>query len=303
MPSARPSTRSGGAAIGRGKHVTGGKAQPFGLGPAVVVPLVVLAIVAGVLFDRFVLLRMTAGLWRVGPTVTEEQLDRPMASYTLDGAQQQVSVRDALCYMGSLDQARLADGTYRSPSVEDALAVARSRILVSHAEKLGLVATDEDMAVYAQEEFGTSDLAVIASEFGMDEETATALMREAALMGVLRNAAVGEGPGSLPAEPEQPDPGEEVSRLPKYASYVLGLAGEEWDEAAGGWASPDGRYAQALADYEVTADGATYEAAMQAYYVACQVHVEQEASWNAAWTDYVNELLGASGFEVSTLGL
>ena len=86
-----------------------------------------------------------------------------------------------------------------------------------------------------------------------------------------------------------------------YATYIIELAGDEWDAQADTWASPDGPFAKALSRFDISSKGATYEAATEAYYVAYQLYTEQASSASAVWTDYVNGVLSNATMNVYTL--
>ena len=86
-----------------------------------------------------------------------------------------------------------------------------------------------------------------------------------------------------------------------YATYIIELAGDEWDAQADTWASPDGPFAKALSRFNISSKGATYEAATEAYYVAYQLYTEQASNASAVWTDYVNGVLSNATMNVYTL--
>ena len=273
----------------------------------VVIALMVVSLLAGCVIGGYLLGRFTGG--PLGMTATskvslsEGELDDVVATYVLDGERYELTYRDAIMENGSLDSAKRSDGSYRVPSAESVLAVARSRVITAEAERQGITVTDEDVNAYAESTFGTTDLSTIASAYGMDQDAAGVLLREAALMARLRDQVLSETVGEEPQPPAEPETGEEVTMLPEYAAYVIELAGDEWDAEAGTWASSDGPFASSLADYEITADGATYEAARQAYYTAYQQHVALQADYSAQWTDYVNGLLGHAAITISSLSM
>ena len=108
-------------------------------------------------------------------------------------------------------------------------------------------------------------------------------------------------PGEAPNPPAEPSGDDPAAATEEYASYIFSFAGDEWNGERGIWASEDGPYATALADYEVTADGASYEAAQAAYYVAYQEYTTKQTEVSQKWSDYVNELLGNSSIQIYTL--
>jgi hypothetical protein len=87
----------------------------------------------------------------------------------------------------------------------------------------------------------------------------------------------------------------------EYADYIIALAGDEWDKTKGTWASTDGPYYAVLSSYQITPEGASYEAATMAYYVAYQEFVEASSGNTEAWTEYVNGLLSKASIVIYTM--
>ena len=233
-------------------------------------------------------------------SLTEQQLDKPIGTYVIDGETFEITARDAIAQQSSLEAMRNEDGTYAVPSTESVLAAARTAVLMREVEARGITVTDDELVTYAQETFGTSDFAQLGTTFSMDEETLKARLRESCATAKLRSLVVSE-PVAAPEPPTPPEEGKEGELMSEYADYIINLVGDEWDSAKGDWASPDGTYAQALHDYEVKADGSTYDAATTAYNVAYQLYSANTTSPEVQWTEYVNTLLAKAKFSVSTI--
>lgn len=271
------------------------------------------ALVLGLLLGRFVLGGggvSSAGRSLAGKTaVTEAELDYPIATFTFNGKTEEISIRDAILQSNPLEAMLDAEGNYHLPSAENALAVARSRIIEREAQSRGITITDEDLAAYAEQMLGSSDYSAIAASYGMEEEAVIELLRSSAITSRLHDDVVGTVTSVMPAAPDYPMPNpedevtEEAMTTPTkaYADYIIELAGDEWDVDSGTWVSPDGTYATALASYEITPEGATYEAAQTAYYVAYQLYAQSASSGTEQWTAYVNGLLSNANIEISTL--
>lgn len=293
-----------------------------GLSMPVIIGGACAALVLGVLIGRFALGGGAAGgsSALAGKTaVAESQLDTALATYTYGGKTGTVTVRDAILQTSTLESAVDAEGNYTIPAADRALTVARNRIIEEEAVNRGITVTDEDLAAYSTETLGTDDFASIAASYGMDEETVKELLRSSAVMTKLRDSVVEDAGGATaPEAPEAPatktetvvneETGEEettevedTAPTKAYADYIIALAGDEWDSTNGTWASPDGPYATALASYEVTPEGATYEAANAAYYVAYQVYSQAQTDVSTQWADFVNGLLSNATITISTL--
>ena len=233
-------------------------------------------------------------------SITEAELDSAVATYVIDGEVFEVTAREALAQQSSLDAARNADGGYIMPSAESVISAVRTALLMRDAEAKGITVTDEEVVAYAQETFGTDDLASLAAAYTMDQETLTNRLRESATMAKLRVAVVGEAP-EAPQAPAAPEEGKEAEPTADYAAYIIGLAGDEWDAEHGIWSEEGGDYATALKDYDVRADAATYDAAQTAYNVAYQLHSVAVTSASTQWTEYVNTQLSTASVALSSV--
>ena len=119
--------------------------------------------------------------------------------------------------------------------------------------------------------------------------------------GSLREEIVG---GELPTMPEAPtaaEEGKEAEVTKAYAEYIINIAGDAWDAKKKAWKEADGAYATALADSTFSADGASYNDAQTAYYVAYQIYSEAQNAVQTQWSDYVNGLLSQATITMNTL--
>ena len=234
--------------------------------------------------------RSTATLAGV-TSVDESGLDAAMGTYTVKGDRRTVTVRDAILETSTLDAAKNADGTYDVPSVDTVLSIARNDVLQADAEQRGLTATEEDAKQYAQKTLGTQDFAEIAAGYSMSQEQVVQLMTRSALLDKLRDQVVTTAAVGEPAPPAPAEAGKENEPQQQYATYIIGLVGDEWDANANSWARADGPYRQQLKDYTISNESATYAAAQAAYYVAYSQYSKVQQQVSTEWTDYVNTLL------------
>ena len=280
--------------------------------------IAVATLVVGVLIGYFALGGGAGGSLNKS-TVQEAELDKPVASFTYNGQKKDITSREVIEQNGSLDSAKDEEGNYSVPSADMVLQYARNQIIAAEADGKGIEVTDDDLTSYAEEMLGSSDFESIATSYGMDAETVKNLLRSTAKMNKLRDQVIGEtDAGEAPEAPKQPEvakaegeEGEEADQAaqeaankePKkeYADYIIKLAGDEWDSKKGTWKSKDGPFATALAEYEVKADGASYEAANAAYMLAYQNYSTKQSEVADKWTDYVNGLLGNSSISIYTL--
>ena len=254
-------------------------------------------------------------------TLAEADLDTVVATYTYNGATTSVTAREVIEHSSSLDAAKNEEGNYAVPAADAIISHVRNAIIVDAAEAEGLTVSDDDLKAYAEETLGSSDFASIGTSYNMDEKMVKELLRESALMNALREKIVGNEEVSMPdapAVPEYATTGEDGEPLDEeaatqaqqdayaavskeYADYIIALAGDEWDAKANGWKSEDSPYATALAEYEVSNDGASYNAAEAAYYVAYEQYSTQQTETQGKWTEYYNGILNNATISLSTL--
>lgn len=233
-------------------------------------------------------------------TLTEDQLDSVVATWTLDGATNKITARQAIESQYSLDTVKDENGTYPTPTADVILAYARNQVLLKEAEKRDVKIDDKELAAAAEDTLGTSDFSTIASQYQVTEDQAKEIVRQQVTIQKLYKTIVKDAP-TAPAAPEEPENGDSAAVSAEYAAYIIDLAGKEWDKEAGTWASPDGTYATALAGEEFTADSASYAQAQKAYAAAYQDYAKHAADSNQSWTEYVNALFAKA--DITLYGL
>lgn len=226
-----------------------------------------------------------------GATVTDDQLDRVLARYTCDGAERTMTVRDAIEGQYSLEAAKNDDGTYTVPSAEVVISDVRNELLVADAEQRGIEVSEDEMAEYAEDTLGVSDFETLAEQYQIDEDQAREIVRTNALINKLYEQIVpDESSMTAPTQPTAPADGDENASSADYATYIIGLLGDEWDAETGTWARTDGGMYAAIDGANFDGKTATYAQATAAFYVAYQDYYETASAAQQTWTDYVNGL-------------
>lgn len=236
-----------------------------------------------------------------GTTLTEDQLDYPVASYTYNGVVHVISAREVIMYGSSLEAAKNDDGTYTMPTADTVLSIVRTNALLEEAKNQGITVSDEEVSAYARQYSGTDDFDDIAQRYGIEVDEAKEQVTHAATLLKLKDKVTNGPIGDVPTAPDQPSDGNPDMTSVDYARYIIDLAGDEWDAEAGTWRDPDSPYALALAGYEVTNDSASYAAAQAAYAVAVQKYQQATQAASKTWTDYVNSVFGAADVHIGTL--
>ena len=234
-------------------------------------------------------------------TLQEADLDTVVARYTYKGQTYDITAREVITQSSSLDSAKNDDGSYTMPTADNIVDLARNQIMQKVVEAQGITVSDDDMDSYAQSYLGSTDYASIASQYGMDEDSVKDLVRQSCGLSKLRSTIVTQEIPTQPTAPTQPADGAEDTPTADYATYIINLAGDEWDSSTGTWKDSNSTYASALADYQITNDSATYAAAQAAYYVAYQQYASATQTASQQWTTYVNGELSGASIQIYTL--
>ena len=239
------------------------------------------------------------GTGSLGKTiVTEDELDTVMGHYTFDGESHDITIRNVIEEFTTVEAAVDANGTYAVPSTDDVLSYVRNHIILDEAAAREITVTDDDIASYCMDTYGTTDYDSIAAGVGVTTEVAMSQLRDAATMSQLRGQVVTTNPGAAPEAPEMSDDEDEATS--EYADYVLALVGDEWDSVNDTWASSEGPYYAALSTYPISNDAATYEAAYAAYSVAYQSWYNVYTQMTSEWTDFANSLFCQTSISIGT---
>lgn len=228
--------------------------------------------------------------------LSDADLSTVVARYSYDGKTHDVTANEVLVANGGA--VANTDGTYSLPSAEEIVAYIRQEILSSELDKQGISVSDDEADAYAEEAFGSSDYASLASSYNVSEDFIRSYIKTQARTQKAYQQISGESDQTAPDMPTMQDGDDDSTVRPEYAAYIIALAGDEWDSAAGTWKDSDGAYASALASYDVTADGASYAAAKAAYDVAYQDYVNAVSSGQAKWTEFTGNIYSNTSFSV-----
>lgn len=231
-------------------------------------------------------------------TLTEDQLDSTVASYSYNGKKSDITAREAIESQYSLDTVKDSDGNYTAPSADVILSYVRNKILLDAAEDEGITVSSKEMKKYAEDSIGTSDYKTMATQYGVSKDQAKQIVRQSATLQKLYKKKVGDSSANMPTAPTEPSDGNEETASKDYADYIINLAGDEWDSEKGTWKDADSTYAKAFADDAFTADSATYKQAMTAYYTAYQQYSSQASSASSKWTEYANGLYAKANISI-----
>lgn len=265
------------------------------------VAIAVVALVVGVLAGHYLLGSSGTVSLDGRTTLAASELDSTIATYTFDGQTTAVSAREVLVEAnGGADPSANDDGTYDIPTASTVLTYVQNEIILQDAEDRGITASDEDVDEFVEESFGT-DLATLASSWGIEEDAAREMVAEAVIMRKLQDSVASTTLPDLPDEPEAPADGEEDEPTAEYAQYIINLLGDEWDADADTWARTDGSYYATLSSYDISNDSATYAAATAAYGVAASEYQEAYTQISEELGDYSAALLSRATIQLGSL--
>lgn len=230
-------------------------------------------------------------------TLTEDQLDSTVASYSYNGKKSDITAREAIESQYSLDTVKDNDGNYTAPSADVILSYVRNQILLDAAEDEGITVSSKEMKKYAEDSIGTSDYKTMATQYGVSRirpSRSSASPRRCRSSTRRRRAIAPQAcrpprPSLLTAtrRPRARTTPTTSSTLPATS----GIARRALKDA-------DSTYAKAFADDAFTADSATYKQAMTAYYTAYQQYSSQASSASSKWTEYANGLYAKANISI-----
>jgi hypothetical protein len=290
------------------------------LGTGAWIGIAVATCVIGILIGKFMLGGSSAAINKT--SLTENELNTVVGTYTQGGSSKSITARQVIEMTSSLESSKTEDGNYKVPSADNILYAVRNSIAISEAESRGINPSDEDILNFAEQTLGQSpDFESIATSNNLDVDTVKKLLRDSYLIHELQNQIGGEMSATEPEYPTEPEyatkdeagenlPDDQVQKnrdearkkaTPEYATYIINLAGDEWDAENNKWKSEDGEYAKGLAEYQVTKDGATYEAAYAAYQIAYSKYSEAQSAYYESVTNYLSDLYAKSSINILTL--
>lgn len=236
-------------------------------------------------------------------TLSEGELNTPIASYTYNGQTKEVTAREVIENTSGLDAAKQSDGTYAVPAADKIIGYVRNALVVAEAQSQGISVSDQDVSDYMQTNFKTTDVSQIASAYKLSEDVAKKLINDAVIMKKYRDKVLTTKLPDAPQAPTAPEDGNSETTSQEYAQYIIGLAGDEWDDKNNTWASQDGDYYKQLSAYSISKDSASYAAAQTAYQVAMSKYSAVASKASQEWSQKINEILGKASIAVYSLAL
>lgn len=236
-------------------------------------------------------------------TLSEGELNTPIASYTYNGQTKEVTAREVIENTSGLDAAKQSDGTYAVPAADKIIGYVRNALVVAEAQSEGITVTDDEVNNYMQTNFKTTDVSQVASAYKLSEDVAKKLINDAVIMKKYRDKVLSIKLPDAPQAPTAPEDGNSETTSQEYAQYIIGLAGDEWDATNNTWASQDGDYYKQLSAYSISKDSASYAAAQTAYQVAMSKYSAVASKASQEWSQKINEILGKASIAVYSLAL
>ena len=236
-------------------------------------------------------------------TLSEGELNTPIASYTYNGQTKEVTAREVIENTSGLDAAKQSDGTYAVPAADKIIGYVRNALVVAEAQSQGISVSDQEVSDYMQTNFKTTDVSQGASAYKLSEDVAKKLINDAVIMKKYRDKVLTTKLPDAPQAPTAPEDGNSETTIQEYAQYIIGLAGDEWDATNNTWASQDGDYYKQLSAYSISKDSASYAAAQTAYQVAMSKYSAVASKASQEWSQKINEILGKASIAVYSLAL
>ncbi len=250
----------------------------------------ILGAVIGIFVYKSGIIGGSAG--HVAVNMAEGDLDKPIASYTYNGKNIQLTSREVFELNGtSIEVAKQEDGSYRAPAPEQIIAAMRDQILGKETEAQGIQVSDDEATEYVKSQLGFGSMDELAQYLGTDTENATKTAVRIASYDKLRQTIVPDSANlKMPEPPTEPEDGDRDAKTEAYGQYIVGLLGDNWDAENETWANTENDFYEAMKDSSFTSKSASYSDATFAYYVAYSQAASQYQSAAEKWRDYTNGL-------------
>lgn len=281
-----------------------------GLKPIFALVMAVVCLVGGIVIGKFALsdavLAPTAPAASIKnldatESIAADKLDSVMASYSYDGKDYDLTVKDVLELSGSVESAKKEDGSYTMPPADGVLVAARAQIVLKEAEKQGIKVSDKELDEYTTKQLGSADYETLAKNYGIDVDMLKKLIREQAITSKLREKATDVKEPVAPEAPKEPKPEDKDKATKDFADYIIKLAGDQWDADKKSWKDEAGAYAAALANYNFDGKTATFEMATIAYKTAMTDYSAKSQEVSQKYQAYFNTLFSKATLSLRTL--
>ncbi|MRX81640.1 hypothetical protein [Eggerthella guodeyinii] len=214
--------------------------------------------------------------------------DGAVASFSYSGETREITQKDLqkLSIGHSLQEDESFDYT-------DVLYAVRMGVLSQEARNQGISVTDEDVSAYAKSQYRTDDYGTLG-EGVLDDEAVKEALEQELLVDRLRGGHISDDSVQQPPVTPAPlagGPGAESIPSAEYGAYIVELFGEAYDAKTNTWVQLDSPFYEAFQDESFSAQEATFEQAMKAYYVAYSLYDTAAFGSENSWTGYVNEVM------------
>ena len=158
------------------------------------VPLLVWIAAGAVLFAAGILVgRLTMSGQSPAPTASqntqqaEVKPDDVVATYTYNDVTRQLSAKEVLEHSGLLYDSESSGDPDETLSADDIISCARAQIILQAADEQNIKVSDDELAAYAKNAFGTDDFASIAAVNKTSEQNVRQIVGDAARIEALRS--------------------------------------------------------------------------------------------------------------------
>lgn len=256
-------------------------------------------LVIGFIFGKFIFCGPNQNVTNLNKTtVTESELNQIIGSYTYDGKNYTISIKDAIDHLGNTTN---SEGTYNMPSTDSIVALARQNILKNEAEKSNITVSDDEINTYIKDTFNVESVDEL-TQFGYKAEQIKDMVTTNIIQEKLQKQVMGE---EVYKQPDYPDPakeGEENNKTEAYAEYIKKLVGDKYKD--NDWTEAGTEYKDAIAASdggEFDGKTANYKAAMAVFQTAYREYDELQGAQTQKWLDYTNDIFKGCTITVATL--